>query len=81
MIDFSKTLILVGLAIAAVGMVLYLAQRVDSSGLGFFSWFGHLPLDFKIEKENFRFYFPLGSSILLSLAVSFVLYILRKISE
>lgn len=38
---------------------------------------GRLPGDIAIEKENVRFYFPLATSILLSLVVSLVLYLIR----
>jgi hypothetical protein len=46
-----------------------------------FSWFGNLPLDFKVERENFKFYFPLGTSILLSIILSLLFYLFRKLSE
>ncbi|MEO0234911.1 MAG: DUF2905 domain-containing protein [candidate division WOR-3 bacterium] len=37
------------------------------------------PLDFKIEKENFKFYFPLGTSILVSIILTIILNIVLKI--
>ena len=77
MIDLSKTLIFIGLMIAAAGVALYVLQKSVDGGAGIFNWFGNLPLDFKVERDNFRFYFPLGTSILLSLAVSFALYLIR----
>ncbi|WP_328700125.1 DUF2905 family protein [Candidatus Chlorobium masyuteum] len=45
---------------------------------GWFNWFGSLPLDMKIEKENFRLHFPLGSSILISILLSLIVYFFNK---
>ena len=40
--------------------------------------FGNLPFDIRIEKENFRFYFPIGTSVLLSILLSLILYLINK---
>jgi hypothetical protein len=40
--------------------------------------FGQLPGDIVIEREDFRFYFPITSMILLSLALSLILWLFRK---
>ncbi len=65
-----------------LGAVLFLAGGllwlVKSGHLPFLSWIGHLPLDFKIEKPNFTFYFPLGTSILISVILTILLYFFRK---
>jgi hypothetical protein len=42
-------------------------------------WIGRLPGDIRIEKENFRFYFPLTTMILLSIGLSFIIWLLRKL--
>jgi hypothetical protein len=42
---------------------------------------GKLPGDIAIEKENFRFYFPVTTSILISIVLSFVLYLIRLMSK
>jgi hypothetical protein len=39
---------------------------------------GRLPGDILIEKENFRFYFPLTTSIIISLLLSLLFWLLRK---
>ena len=49
-------------------------------GIGFLLWdkipfLGKLPGDIRVEKENFRFYFPLTTGILLSVLVSVILWI------
>ncbi|MFN3344400.1 MAG: DUF2905 domain-containing protein [Chloroherpetonaceae bacterium] len=74
----AKSLILFGVLVALVGVVLYFASRSD---VNFFQWFGNLPLDFKVERENFKFYFPLGTSIVLSIVLSLLFYFFRKLSE
>ncbi len=66
----GKALIIIGLVIAAVGAVLMLAGRVP--------WIGRLPGDIYIKKDNFTFYFPLATSILLSVFLSLILWLLRK---
>ena len=42
-----------------------------------FRWIGHLPGDIRIEKENFRFYFPLTTMVILSLLVNVVVRLVR----
>ncbi|ACF11122.1 conserved hypothetical protein [Chlorobaculum parvum NCIB 8327] len=72
----GKMLFFVGASIAALGLLLMLAQK--SGGNGWFGWFGNLPLDINIQKENFRFYFPIGSSIVLSIILSLVFGLITK---
>jgi hypothetical protein len=40
-------------------------------------WLGRLPGDIRIERENFRFYFPLVTCLLVSLVLSLVVWIIR----
>jgi hypothetical protein len=70
--SLGKLLLVAGLAIAAVGGLLLLGER--------FPWLrlGRLPGDLAVEKEHVRFYFPLGTSILLSLVASLVLWLLSR---
>lgn len=42
------------------------------------NWFGNLPGDVRVERENFRFYAPFASMILLSIILSFVLWLIRR---
>lgn len=67
---FGKTLIIMGLLIAALGVVV--------SGAGKIPWLGRLPGDIFIKRENFSFYFPLATSILLSALLSFILWLFRR---
>jgi hypothetical protein len=59
-----------GLLLVAVGLIISFAPR--------FPWLGKLPGDILIKKENFSFHFPLGSCILISLFVSFLMWLFRR---
>jgi len=75
--EVAKTMIIAGLLLAAAGTVMVAFQK---SGLqNPFAWIGHLPLDIRIEKDNFRFYFPIGTSIVLSIIFSLVVALLKKL--
>ncbi|PRX39407.1 Protein of unknown function (DUF2905) [Planifilum fimeticola] len=67
--QFPKFLIVTGVVLVVIGLLWQVGGR----------WFhlGRLPGDIVIEKENFRFYFPIVTSILLSFVLSLVLYLLR----
>lgn len=41
-------------------------------------WLGKLPGDIAIERENFRFYFPITSMLLVSALITLILWLLRK---
>ena len=66
-------LIGLGLLICGIGIVWLLAPSIP--------WLGHLPGDIKIERENFRFYFPLATCILLSLVLTGIVWLVRWISK
>jgi hypothetical protein len=68
---FGKWLALAGLGLAVVGGLVWLAARM---GLPL----GRLPGDIRIEREGFSFYFPLASSILVSLALTLLLNLLGR---
>jgi hypothetical protein len=40
-----------------------------------FGWFGKLPGDISVKRDNFSFFFPLGTSLLLSVVLSLLFYI------
>ena len=68
----GKLLLGAGLVLAAVGGLLLLADR--------FPWLrlGRLPGDLSIERDGFRLYAPLGTSLLVSAVVSLVLWLLSR---
>lgn len=63
----GKILIITGFFIAGIGALLMLSGKI--------SWIGRLPGDIVIQKKHFTFYFPLATSILLSLLISLILYL------
>jgi len=72
MIDFfAKTLIIIGLFLILFGIILLFLSRFSF----LFRFFGNLPGDIHIKGKNFQFFFPLTSSLLLSLFLSLLLLI------
>ncbi len=65
----SRTLIILGIAILLLGLLWPWLQKIG---------IGKLPGDIVIERENFRFYFPLTSSILVSLLLSLLFWLFRR---
>jgi hypothetical protein len=63
----GKTLVLVGLGIAGLGLLVMLGVP-----------FGRLPGDFYVRRGNFSFYFPLATSILLSILLTLILAFFRR---
>ncbi len=70
MSELGKMLVLFGIILSAIGGLLLLAPKIP--------WLGKLPGDIVYRGERFTFYFPLATSIVLSVVLSLVLYLLRK---
>jgi hypothetical protein len=70
----GKILIGVGCGIVALGVVLVALDRIPGFGNSL-SWLGKLPGDISIKRENVSFYFPIATSILLSVLLSLLFYI------
>ena len=66
----GRALLVAGMVLAAVGGLLLLGGRI--------SWLGRLPGDFVVQKKNFTLYFPLATSILISLLLTFIFWLLGK---
>ena len=66
---FGWALLVLGLVLAGAGLVWILAPSIP--------WLGRLPGDIRIERENFRFYFPLVTCLSLSLVLSLVVWLIR----
>lgn len=75
---FGKLLIGLGVAVALVGGLLLLADRIPGVS-HLFGWIGKLPGDIFIKRDNFSFFFPLATSIVLSVVLSLVFYLLSWI--
>ncbi len=63
----GKTLILIGLGIAALGLLMMLGVPL-----------GRLPGDFSVRRGNFSFYVPLATSIILSILLTLILAFFRR---
>ncbi|MCK9421497.1 MAG: DUF2905 domain-containing protein [Bacteroidales bacterium] len=70
--NIGKWIILLGLGVVLIGVAVYFFHDK-------LNWFGRLPGDIRIERDNFRFYFPITTMILVSVIVSFLIYLIRKI--
>jgi len=73
--SFGKALIGIGMVIVLAGALLLLADRVPGAG-SLLGWFGRLPGDISLKRDNFSFYLPLGTSLVLSVALSLLFYFL-----
>jgi membrane protein implicated in regulation of membrane protease activity len=67
--SFGSWLILIGIVLLVVGIL---------ANSGLLSWFGRLPGDVRIERENVRFYFPVVTMIVISIVLSLVAYFIGK---
>ena len=70
MSDIGRLLILVGVVLVVVGLVLTFAGRIP--GLG------RLPGDIHIQRGNWSFYFPLATSVVLSVVLSLVFWLIGR---
>ncbi|HSF67337.1 MAG TPA: DUF2905 domain-containing protein [Nitrospiraceae bacterium] len=76
--SLGKIFIGVGLCVVLVGLLLLIADRVPGIG-NLLGWFGKLPGDISIRRDNYSFFFPLATSLLLSVVVSLILYLITWI--
>jgi hypothetical protein len=58
-----------GLLMVLIGALMY---------FGALSWFGRLPGDIRVERESVHIYVPITSMLLLSVALSLILYLIRR---
>jgi hypothetical protein len=71
--QFGKYVIVTGIIIVIAGVIIYFFSNK-------LNWIGRLPGDIRIEKENFRFYFPVTTMIIASILVSIIIQIIKRIS-
>jgi hypothetical protein len=70
----SKSL---GQLIIALGLIFIVVGLVTMRG--WLGWFGHLPGDVRIERENMRVYVPIVSMLLISVLFSVLSYVIRRL--
>jgi hypothetical protein len=68
--EMAKALIMTGAVLIGIGLVLLVVHKSPFPG--------KLPGDILIKKENFTFYFPLATSIIISVIISLILYLIGK---
>jgi hypothetical protein len=66
-----------GQLIVAVGLILVVLGLMAMRG--WLGWFGHLPGDVRVERENMRVYVPVISMLLISILLSVLSYVIRRI--
>ena len=66
----GKLLILFGCMLALIGALILFVGKLP--------WLGRLPGDILIQRKNFSFYFPLGTSLLISLVFSAIIWLLSR---
>jgi len=68
--DIGRLIILIGFILVAIGGVLFLAGKLP--------WLGRLPGDILIQRPNFTFYFPLATSVLISIVFSLIIWLFNR---
>jgi hypothetical protein len=68
--DIGKLLVVFGLVIALVGVLLLLAGRLP--------WLGRLPGDIHIQRGNWTFYFPLATSLIVSIVLTLTFWLIGR---
>ncbi len=72
MTEIGKLIIVLGLLLVVAGVILVALSRWHVP-------IGHLPGDFAYRRKNFAFYFPLGTSILISIILSLIFYFVSRV--
>ena len=67
----GKYILAAGALLVLIGLIVYFFHDK-------LHWIGRLPGDIRVEKDNFRFYFPITTMILLSILVSLLFRVFKK---
>ena len=67
----GKYILIAGVIIVFAGIIIYFFHD-------YFKWIGRLPGDFKIEKENFHFYFPLMTMIIVGVVITVLIHLFKR---
>ena len=70
--ELGKVLVIIGFVIVVLGLLLW-------TGIGT-GWLGRLPGDIRVEKPTTRVYIPIASCLLISIVMSLVAYIVRRLT-
>jgi len=69
--QLGRMLIVMGVVVVVVGLLMVFGSRLPFR-------IGRLPLDIHVQRGNFSFYFPLGTSILVSIVLTLVFGLLNR---
>lgn len=72
MLNIGRFLVVLGIGFLAAGLIFILLSKADPN------FFSRLPGDILIRKKNFTFYFPLTTSIILSVILSLIFFLFSK---
>lgn len=70
--DTGKWVIIIGVLVVIAGVLIYFFHDK-------LQWIGRLPGDIRVEKENFRFYFPITTMIIFSLVLTVIIQIVKRL--
>ena len=68
--SFAKFFLILGAVFLVIGLILLIAPKIP--------WLGRLPGDILIRRKNFTFYFPLATSVILSIILTVLINLFRK---
>jgi uncharacterized protein HemY len=68
--DFGKLFIFIGLLLVVIGIVFIVGNKIP--------FIGKLPGDIAIERNNFNFYFPITTCVIISIILSLIFWLLGK---
>ena len=68
--ELARVMIIIGVVLIVIGLVMLVFPRLP--------FLGKLPGDILIKKEHLTFYFPLATSIVISIIISLILYLINK---
>ena len=68
----GKYIMIAGVCILTAGVLVYFFHD-------YFKWLGKLPGDIRIEKENYRFYFPIVTMLVISVALTLIINIIKRL--
>jgi uncharacterized protein HemY len=68
--NLGKLLIVLGVIVIAIGGLLLFSGKIP--------WIGRLPGDILIQKKNYTFYFPLATSIIISMIITLIFWLLGR---
>ena len=68
--NIAKYIIFFGLIITSLGIIVYFFN-------GYLGWVGKTPLDFSYQNNNVKIYFPLGTMLIISILLTFIINMFR----